>query len=157
MDLYILTLALDESAGVTLRTWLRTILEESAVARASSREIVLAAAEAVNNAVRHSAPEGTTVTVTMSIVGRDVYLRVTDREKAVAKPVGDADWESEPALASSLGLTLMQGLMDEVALHETDEGTTVRLVKRLRLPANATLPSTDDAPPPTFLETRQAV
>jgi anti-sigma regulatory factor (Ser/Thr protein kinase) len=93
----------------------------------------------------------------MSIVGRDVYLRVTDREKAVAKPVGDADWESEPALASSLGLTLMQGLMDEVALHETDEGTTVRLVKRLRLPANATLPSTDDAPPPTFLETRQAV
>lgn len=157
MDLYILTLALDDSAGVTLRTWLRTILEESAVAGASSREIVLAAAEAVNNAVRHSAPKDTTVTVTMSIVGHDVYLRVTDREKAVERPVGDADWESEPALDSSLGLTLMQGLMDEVALHEAEDGTTVRLVKRLRLAAGDAAPRTDDDAPPTFLEAREAV
>jgi anti-sigma regulatory factor (Ser/Thr protein kinase) len=156
VDLYILTLSLDESAGVKLRSWLRTILEESAVARTSSREIVLAAAEAVNNAVRHAAPVGTTVTVTMSIVGNDVYLRVTDREKVAAKPLEDADRESEPALASSLGLTLMQGLMDEVALHETDEGTTVRLVKRLRLPAEGAPPRTD-ADPPVLLESRQAV
>jgi anti-sigma regulatory factor (Ser/Thr protein kinase) len=151
MDLYILTLALNESAGVTLRKWLAEILEESAVARTSSQEIVLAAAEAVNNAVRHSAPEGTTVTVTMSIVGRDVYLRVTDREKATSRPVEDTDWESEPAVASSLGLTLMQGLMDEVALHETDEGTTVRLVKRLRLTADDPVSPVDA---PALLQTR---
>lgn len=134
MELYTLTLALDASAGAALRNWLAGILEESPVARSSSREIVLAAAEAVNNAVRYSAPKGTTVTVTMTIVGRDVFLRVTDRDSVPRQRTGESDSPPEPQVASSLGLTLMQGLMDEVDLHETDEGNTVRLVKRLRLP-----------------------
>lgn len=149
MDLYTLTLPLNASAGATLRDWLTAILEASAVACNSSREIVLAAVEAVNNAVRHSAPEGTTVIVTMNIVGRDVFLRVTDREKASeARTAGSSqasEAEAEPEADNSLSLTLMNGLMDEVALHRAAEGTTVRLVKRLRLPVKKKVPSSVDA------------
>lgn len=139
MDLYTLTLALDSNASATLRGWLTSILSENSVSRGSSREsheIVLAAAEALNNAVRNSAPQGTTVVVTMSIVGRDVYLTVTERDKSLARHESEPfDTDSDPELASSLGLTLMQGLMDQVDLYDSDDGTTVRLVKRLRLPA----------------------
>ena len=145
MDLYTLTLALDSSAGARLRAWLTSILSEHAVARGCSREsgeIVQAAAEALNNAVRSSAPQGTTVVVTLSIVGRDVYVTVTDREKGLAgaatpAPADDAD----PDVVNGLGLALMHGLMDQVDMHDADDGTTVRLVKRLRLP-----PATSDSP-----------
>jgi anti-sigma regulatory factor (Ser/Thr protein kinase) len=134
VDLYTLTLPLDASAAASLRTWLKTVLDGNALAQASSREIVLAATEAVNNALRNSAPNGTTVViVTISIVGRDVYIRVTDRDRSAA-PARDGKTGIERDVTNELGLTLMNGLMDEVDWHQTDDGTTVRLVKRLRLP-----------------------
>lgn len=142
MDLYTLTLPLDASAGATLRGWLTSVLESNPLASASSHEIIQAAAEAVNNAIRHSAPQGTTVVVTISIVGRDVYVRVTDRERPPGhREPGRTDEGVEPEEAESLGLTLMHGLMDEVDLHHTAEGTTVRLVKRLRLPLSNDAPA----------------
>lgn len=133
MELYTLTLSLDAAAPTTLRTWLGSLLEASAVTRHVAQEIILAVTEAVNNAVRNAEPEGTTVTVTVSIVGRDVYLRVTDRERGTEHEI-ECESTQEPSVDSTLGLALMQGLMDEVALHCTEEGTTVRLVKRVRLP-----------------------
>jgi anti-sigma regulatory factor (Ser/Thr protein kinase) len=136
VDLYTLTLPLDASATATLRAWLTTVLEGNTLAQASSREILLAATEAVNSALRNSAPLGTTVVVvTISIVGRDVYIRVTDRERS-ALDAGQAETGSDRDLTNELGLTLMNGLMDEVDLHQTDDGRTVRLVKRLRLPTD---------------------
>ena len=139
MDLYTLTLALDSSAGTGLRTWLTSILSQHTVARGcsrESREIVLAAAEALNSAVRSSAPQGTTVVVTLSIVGRDVYVTVTDRDNGLAQSAAPApaDDDSDPTVANSLGFALMHGLMDQVDMYDADDGTTVRLVKRLRLP-----------------------
>lgn len=142
MDLYTLTLALDSSAAAGLRAWLTSILSEHAVARGYSREsgeIVLAAAEALNKAVRSSAPQGTTVVVTLSIVGRDVYVTVTDRDTGLTRDTtaAPADEDSDPAVASGLGFALMHGLMDQVDMYDADDGTTVRLVKRLRLPPPA--------------------
>ncbi len=150
MDLYTLTLPLDASAAAALRTWLATVLEGNDLAKASSGEIVLAATEAVNNALRNSAPNGTTVVVvTISIVGRDVYIRVTDRDRSVTTPRA-AGMGSVRDVTDDLGFTLMNGLMDEVDWHQTDDGTTVRLVKRLRPP----LPAAADPP---VLRSRTAV
>ncbi len=156
MDLYTLTLPLDASAGATLRGWLTSVLDGNPLASGSSQEIVLAAAEAVNNAVRHSAPQGTTVVVTISIVGRDVYLRVTDRDRTGPPPTKTDEEDTDREEAETLGLTLMHGLMDEVDLHHTADGTTVRLVKRLRLPLPTDPAGTVQDQPP-FFSSRQAI
>ena len=137
MDLYTLTLPLDATAGVTLRTWLADILDEHNGSREASREsaeIVLAAVEALNSALRNAAPQHASVVVTLSIVGRSVYVTVTERDKGRAvralHGVGD---EHDPSVAT-IGLTLMRGLVDQVDFYDADDGKVVRLVKRLRLP-----------------------
>ena len=137
MDLYTLTLPLDTAAGAAVRAWLISILDNNAACRQSTREIVLAAAEAVNSAIRNAAPERTTVIVTLSIVGRDVYVRVIDRDRGELQLERERVDICDPAVADELGMSLMHGLMDEVDLHCDGEQTTVRLVKRLRLSASA--------------------
>lgn len=144
MDLYTLTLPLDASAGATLRTWLSEVLETNSASPDAAHEIVLAAAEAVNSAIRNTALEGTTVVVTLSIVGSDVYVRVVDRERP-DPAAGSADDAFGIQLADELGMTLMHGLMDQVDLHRDGDETTVRLVKRLRLPSPAAAQPTAEA------------
>ncbi len=143
MDLYTLTLALGPTAIADLRQWLASILETNPVARSSAAEIELAAVEALNSALRHSS-NGSSVVVTLSIVGHDVYVRVSDRD-AISTDARSGDGRGDEAdPAESLGLTLMHGLMDEVDLNETADGTTVRLVKRLRLSDPRAVPALDN-------------
>jgi len=146
VDLYTLTLPLDAWSAARLRAWLTTVFEGDALARSSSPEIILATTEALNSALRNSLPDGTKVVIgTISIVGHDVYIRVSDRDQGAWPPL-DPETNVERDVSDELGLTLMNGLMDSVNWHQADDGTTVRLVKRLRLPLDG-LPDSSAAAP----------
>jgi anti-sigma regulatory factor (Ser/Thr protein kinase) len=131
MKLFTLTLALERSSAATLRRWLSSVLADDHVAADAAAEIVLAAEEALNNAILHSAQVDGVITVTVSILNRDVYLTVSDRGEGFDSTSLDGAFAVGPESAEGLGLTLVRGLMSEVDLDSSDEGTTVRMVKRL--------------------------
>ena len=132
MELYTLALPLDPSAGTILREWLRTVFDGKRLPESSAQEILLAATEALNNALRNGASRGASVIVTLSIVGRDVYVRVTDRDRDEAASTPSPPTEDgDHGATQRLGLALMNGVMDEVHVDYAPEGASVRLVKRL--------------------------
>lgn len=95
----------------------------------TTEEITLAAEEALNGAILHGERRGADITVTLSTVAADVYLTVSDdaeRPKDEHLTGGD-----EAAEAQAFGSALVRGLMDEVTLHSSAEGTIIRLVKHL--------------------------
>ena len=72
---------------------------------------------------------GTDITVTLSTVSADVYLTVSDdAERLSDEPLVGGD---EDADAEAFGFALVRGLMDEVTLRSSAEGTIIRLVKHL--------------------------
>lgn len=151
MELFTLTLSLDDKASAALRQWLTGILDaystEHGGGGGEAQAIVTAAAEALNKAIRSSAPAGTTIIVTTSIVDRNVYVTVTDPEGGTtrAKAADTADTsddvgdECESCIDDNLGVAIMQGLVDQVDFYEADDGSVVRLVKRLPLAAAPSL------------------
>jgi anti-sigma regulatory factor (Ser/Thr protein kinase) len=136
MALSTLTLAPQSSSAATLRAWLRTVLAEEGIPKRASEEIVQAAEEALNAAILHGA-SGEEITITLSTVGLDIYLTVSDSgtglhdERLADKQTDIGDDTTD------LGLLLVRGLMDEVTLRSTAEGTVIRLVKHLRRPVSA--------------------
>jgi anti-sigma regulatory factor (Ser/Thr protein kinase) len=132
VDLHTLTLPLDASAGRVLRVWLKTVFDGRRLPESSQHEILLAATEVLNNALRNGASRGASVVVTLSIVGRNVYVRVTDRDRDEPAPSSSRALEDgDHGATRRLGLALMNGVMDEVHVDYAAEGTSVRLVKRL--------------------------
>jgi anti-sigma regulatory factor (Ser/Thr protein kinase) len=136
MALSTLTLAPQSSSAAALRAWLRAVLPEEGVPKRASEEIVLAAEEALNAAIPHGA-SGEEITIMLSIVEPDIYLTVSDSRVGLNdERLADEQIEIGDD-ASDLGLLLVRGLMDEVALRSTAEGTVIRLVKHLRRTVSA--------------------
>ncbi len=124
-----LTLPPQPAAGGALRSWLRPLLAEGGVPERAVEEITLAAEEALNGAIVHAEQRSAEITVTLSTVAADVYLTVSDdtqRPRDEHLTGGD-----EAAEAQAFGSALVRGLMDEVTLHSSAEGTIIRLVKHL--------------------------
>jgi anti-sigma regulatory factor (Ser/Thr protein kinase) len=132
VDLHTLALPLDPSAGAILRGWLRTVFGGKRLPETSAQESLLAATEALNNALRNGTSRGASVVVTLSIVGRNVYVRVTDRDRdeSASLPSGAVE-DGDHGATRRLGLALMNGVMDEVHVDYAAEGSSVRLVKRI--------------------------
>lgn len=129
MTLSTLTLPPQASAAATLRAWLRPLLTEDGVPESATEEITLAAEEALNGAILHGEQRGNDITVTLSTVAADVYLTVSDdAERLSDEHLTGGD---EAADAAAFGSALVRGLMDEVTLRSSAEGTIIRLVKHL--------------------------
>lgn len=129
MTLSTLTLPPQPAAAAALRAWLRPLLAEDGVPERATEEITLAAEEALNGAIFHGEQRGTDITVTLSTVASDIYLTVSDdAERPSDEPLASGD---EGAAAQAFGSALVRGLMDEVTLRSSAEGTIIRLVKHL--------------------------
>lgn len=88
--------------------------------------IQVACGEAVTNAIEHAyAPAVGHVDVEGELTDQEVLLEVRDEGR----------WRAARGLDRGRGLELMRGLMDEADVKHGDEGTTVRLRRRLRTPA----------------------
>ena len=129
MTLSTLTVPPQPSSAGALRAWLRPRLTEDGVPERATEEITLAAEEALNGAILHGELRGADITVTLSTVAADVYLTVSDDAERRSDETLAAD--DEGAEAQAFGSAILGGLMDEVTLRSSAEGTIIRLVKHL--------------------------
>jgi anti-sigma regulatory factor (Ser/Thr protein kinase) len=135
MTLSTLTLPPQPSSAAELRAWLRKLLTEDGVPERATEEVTLAAEEALNGAILHGEQRGAHITVTLSTVAADVYLTVSDdAERRSDERLADG---VEAAEAEAFGSALVRGLMDEVTLMSSAEGTIIRLVKHLGASASS--------------------
>jgi anti-sigma regulatory factor (Ser/Thr protein kinase) len=134
MTLSTLTLPPQPAAAAALRAWLRPLLAQDGVSESATEEITLAVEEALNGAILYGEQRGADITVTLSTVSADVYLTVSDgAERRDKEPLAGDD---EAAETEAFGSILVRGLMDEVTLQSSAEGTIIRLVKHLGSPAS---------------------
>ncbi len=90
-------------------------------------EIKVAVGEACANAVEHGSPSGGANQVRVSCVYEDKCLEIEIVDEGIFKakfPAFDARLNYR-----GRGIPFMLALMDEMEIKESDEGTTVRLVK----------------------------
>ncbi len=127
MRLFTLSLALEPASATALRSQVRSALAESGVPAETIEQIVLAAGEALSNAILHSRQTRGHVRVTLSVFESRVYLTISDRGRGFDEEQVRVDADN----GQGLGLTLLHGLMDEVLLDSTEQGTSIRLVKRI--------------------------
>jgi len=108
------------------RTALRSWLTQARVAPDQSMDVLIAAGEAVANAIEHGhrhKPEGTISMGATALVDR-VHLIITDT----------GSWKTPQPAADSTrgrGIALMRGLMHDVTINPDTAGTTVHLTARI--------------------------
>lgn len=99
-------------------------------------EVRMAVVEACINAIEHSRSEDRQVYLTFELLGsgKPTTLRITVRDHGIGF---DPDAIEEPIIEDKLkaerkrgwGLKIIHGLMDDVAIHSNDRGTTLVMSK----------------------------
>ncbi|TPG28111.1 response regulator [Mycobacterium hodleri] len=110
----------------TTRTALRTWLGRTELSPNQIQDLLVAAGEAVTNAVEHGhrdQPEGT-ITLTARTQGNDLHVSITDTGTWKPPVTG-------PDRTRGRGFTLMHALAHDVTIHSDDTGTTVDLHSRI--------------------------
>jgi anti-sigma regulatory factor (Ser/Thr protein kinase) len=109
----------------TLRRTLGRWLESLGASRVESNDIQVSCHEACSNAMEHAYRfREATIEVDGEFDGEDVRLTVTDR----------GSWREKRDSDRGRGLDLITALMDDVEVVPSDDGTTVRMRKRLTRP-----------------------
>lgn len=102
----------------TMRRALRKFLAAVRLERARHEDVVLAAGEAIANAIEHAYRGGDGV----------IRLRVFTTTTRVVVEVSDRGrWRLEGDAERGRGLCIMQALVDHVVIESTRDGTKVRL------------------------------
>ena len=119
------------ASAAQMRRALGVYLTRQSLAASVVRDLVLAAEEALSNAIIHAGGVGGAICVAAS---------VSDGEAAVEVRDGGCGFDFQPSEADSVpdlldprgrGLFLMQRIMDEVTVSCDSRGTTVRMVRRV--------------------------
>jgi anti-sigma regulatory factor (Ser/Thr protein kinase) len=118
-----LDLPSEPSALGSLRGLLRRWLEQSAASESEVYAIVMACSEACTNAIEHAgAPAEETIAFAAVLHEGSVEITVRDRGR----------WrDHRPPSVQGRGLELIEALMDDVSVQPGDDGTTVRLRRRI--------------------------
>jgi len=121
-DPYTVRLPADPDSIPLMRRTMERWLDGAGASREEIGEITLACSEACANAVEHAyGPDATEFEVEASSSAMGVTLIVRDA----------GQWRAPRGVNRGRGLTLMNGLMDNVELHRSCEGTAVHLTRRL--------------------------
>ena len=120
-----------------IRAWISTRLTSRGVPAAAVDDIILAASEAVTNAIMHGYAPSHRGRVDVSI------QRSSDSVSLTVRDYGDGfrgDRYSAPDLSApqenGYGVYLMHALMDSVDVQNAEKGTQVRMIRSLRRTAN---------------------
>jgi anti-sigma regulatory factor (Ser/Thr protein kinase) len=108
----------------TLRRVLGRWLLEADATTSEIDEISLACSEACANAIEHAYPPGPATL--------EVHAALSEKGEAVVSVRDFGSWRAPRGTHRGRGTVLMRGLMDAVEIDPGSEGTTVRLVRRLR-------------------------
>ncbi|HET6691483.1 MAG TPA: ATP-binding protein [Miltoncostaeaceae bacterium] len=140
-----LHLAAEAGAIATGREAVRETLREAGWATEGVELAVLAADEALANAIEHGSPPGATVEIATTVAagGAVAEVVVTDRGRpGVRAPVG-VPAAPPPSSDHGRGLIIMSALADELEVGRAGRGTRVRL--RFARPAPLATPPRDAA------------
>ena len=121
-DRFSVELPTSPEALASMRSLLRRWLGQAHGSQQDIAEITTACGEAAANAIEHAGARGDTPF--------EVRGRLDDREvEIVVRDYGN--WRSPRDGDQGRGLSLMRALMDTVEVTPTEEGTVVRLTRRL--------------------------
>ena len=118
-----LRLPADVDTIPTLRRVLGRWLSEAEASRTEVEEISLACSEACANAIEHAYAPGPAAIEVTATVTEDPQVLISVRDFGT--------WRPPRGSHRGRGMVLMQGLMDAVDVDKGDDGTTVRLTRRL--------------------------
>jgi len=119
---FTLTLPAQPGELASMRALLRRWLRQTDGSKEDVAEILIAAGEAAANAIEHGGNDAA-FEVAGVVDGDEVDITVTDH----------GSWrDKSPERGGGRGLVLMRELMDEVEVTRAEEGTTVRMKRRLR-------------------------
>jgi anti-sigma regulatory factor (Ser/Thr protein kinase) len=122
-DPLVLKLAADVDSIPPLRRVLGRWLREAGATTGEIEEISLAASEACANAVEHAYAPGP--------AALEVRATLSGEGEAVVTVRDFGSWREARGEHRGRGMVLMGGLMDSVDVDSTDDGTEVRLTRRL--------------------------
>lgn len=114
-----------------IRRFVARWLQQNHVSEPARSDLLLAVAEAINNACQHPSPQGCSIHISCSRRGRRISVSVSDAGGGFSvDPTGS---KHEPPLdrTEGRGLFLMRHLTDEVIIKTTTRGTTVTLVREI--------------------------
>jgi anti-sigma regulatory factor (Ser/Thr protein kinase) len=117
----------ERAAVPSARAFVRHVLCEVGAPSGLVDPLVLAVAEACNNAILHAGGEAFGVTV--AVEGSNCIIVVTDSGEGFVPPVR-AEMPA-PDAPGHRGLALMQALVDRVEVQSSEAGTTVVLAQSL--------------------------
>jgi serine/threonine-protein kinase RsbW len=128
-------LAREREAVPDARAFVRHALNTAGAPADSLDPLVLAVAEACNNAILHAA--GDAFGVTLVVEGTDVTVTVSDTGAGFVPP--ERPQMPSPEAMGHRGLALMQALVDSVRVSSDAEGTVVVLEQSLAPAGRAAL------------------
>jgi PAS domain S-box-containing protein len=117
-------LAADPNALAPTRAALRGWLDRAGLDDEQSLNVLIAAGEALANAIEHGHRE---------VAGDKIHLSAVAAADQLTVTVTDVGSWKSPVAAShrGRGIPLMHALMNDVAIHQNETGTTVRLSMRI--------------------------
>ncbi|WP_197379843.1 SpoIIE family protein phosphatase [Mycolicibacterium mengxianglii] len=108
------------------RTALRRWLTRARMSPSQAMDVLVSAGEAVANAIEHGHRDNPEGTISLSATALDDKVQLTITDTGSWKPQ-----QPIPDAHRGRGITLMRGLMQEVAINPETTGTTVRISARI--------------------------
>lgn len=112
-----------------MRRFVARWLQESEIPEPERSDLLLATAEAINNACEHASPPGCSIHISCVRRGSQVVLSISDRGNGFCPDPHLCEGEPPLEATCGRGVFLMQRLADQVAVKTTTRGTTVTLVR----------------------------
>jgi anti-sigma regulatory factor (Ser/Thr protein kinase) len=116
---------------VDFRRRVRGMLRDHGLTKAEREAVVLAAAEALNNALNACETDECRVEVKVSLVGEFICVEVRDADERFRGACLDLQAAPDTSAEQGRGLFLMHSLMQSLEIVPRKQGTLVRMTKRL--------------------------
>ena len=119
------------SSAPTIRRALRSYLRQRSVDERAVRDVVLAAGEALNNAIAHAGAADSPIMVSAAVHGGRASVEVRDAGRGFETRGLDASRCPGGDSSRGRGLFLIHSVMDELRVESGSGGTTVRMARRV--------------------------
>lgn len=130
IDEYEIVVPMGEEAEMLAAQTIDDIAERHAFPKKATNQIKTAVVEACINAAEHSLSPDRKIVQKYSVAADKITITISNRGLRLAdkQPVAIDEATNE---RRGWGLKLIRGLMDEVKIEDTDDGTRITMVKRL--------------------------
>jgi anti-sigma regulatory factor (Ser/Thr protein kinase) len=133
-----LLMVVDRAAELAdFRRRVRALLADQGLNRSEREAVVLATVEALTNALNACELEECRIEVKVSLVGDFICVEVRDADERFRGACLDLIAMPQTSAEHGRGLYLMQTLMESLEIVPRDQGTLVRMTKRLEAEARA--------------------